>query len=244
MNLTIDQGNTLTKIGIFNQDNLIAESVVSDNEIEKLFAEFPIKNTILSSVIHTSAETIDLLTSKSETFIQLNENTPLPIKNLYKTPATLGKDRIAVAVGANYLKPHTNALVIDAGTTITYEFVNAQGEYLGGNISPGMKMRFDALHTFTKKIPLIECAENLANADSWFDLLGNDTKSAISSGVINGIIFEMDGYINTLKEKYSDIIVFLTGGDTFFFESTLKNRIFAHKNLLLVGLNRILNYNV
>ena len=167
----------------------------------------------------------------------MNENTSLPIKNLYKTPSTLGKDRIAVAVAANYLKPNTNVLVIDAGTTITYEFIDTKGQYLGGNISPGMKMRFNSLHTFTKKLPLIEHTENS-------DLLGNDTKSAISSGIINGIIFEMDGYINTLKEKYADIVIFLTGGDTFFFESTLKNRIFAHKNLLLIGLNRILNYNV
>jgi len=241
MNLTIDQGNTFTKIGIFEQDNLIADVVLPDNDIEnklsELFITYPIKNCILSSVIHTSPETIDLLTSKSSTFIELNEHTPIPIKNLYKTPSTLGKDRIAVAVAANYLKPDTNILVIDAGTTITYEFINAKGEYLGGNISPGMKMRFNALHTFTKKLPLIEQTEN-------FNLLGNDTKSAISSGVINGIIFEMDGYINALKEKYADIVIFLTGGDTFFFESTLKNRIFAHKNLLLVGLNRILNYNV
>lgn len=241
MNLTIDQGNTFTKIGIFEQDNLIADVVVSDNDMEhklaELFTIYPIKNSILSSVIHTSPETIDLLTSKSKIFIELNENTSLPIKNLYKTPSTLGKDRIAVAVGANYLKPNTNVLVIDSGTAITYEFINAKGEYLGGNISLGMKMRFNALHTFTKKLPLIEQTEK-------FYLLGNDTQSAILSGVIYGIIFEMDGYIDTLKKKYPDIIIFLTGGDTFFFENTLKNRIFAHKNLLLVGLNRILNYNV
>ena len=247
MNLTIDQGNTFTKIAVFEQDNCIKEFSISDSDIKgklnEIFSTYKIENTILSSVIHTSPETIDLLTSKSKNFIQLNEHTPLPIKNLYKTPATLGKDRIAVAVGANYLKPSTNVLVIDAGTTITYEFINANGEYLGGNISPGMKMRFNSLHTFTKKLPLIEQTENLANADRWFDLLGNDTKSAILSGVINGIIFEMDGYIDTLKEKYADINVFLTGGDTFFFENTLKNRTFAHKNLLSVGLNRILNYN-
>ncbi len=141
-----------------------------------------------------------------------------------------------MAVAANYLKPNTNCLIIDAGTCITYEFVNANSEYLGGNISPGINMRIKALYTFTKKLPLVEPVEKA-------NLLGNDTKSAISSGVINGITFEMDGYINILKEKYPDLTIFLTGGDTFFFESTFKNRTFAVKNLLSIGLNRILNYN-
>lgn len=240
MNLTVDQGNSFTKIGIFEQDNLIYDSILQDNsnkEFTNLFKKYPIKNSIISSVIDCSPEIINILKQNSKNFIELNSETPIPIKNSYKTPSTLGKDRIAVAVAAHYLKPEVNKLVIDAGTTITYEFITNTGEYLGGNISPGMKMRFKALNHFTKKLPLLNFEEN-------FRFFGNDTKTAINSGVINGISFEIDGYIDRLKEKYPDIFIFFTGGDTFFFENTLKNRTFVHKNLLLTGLNRILVYNV
>ena len=241
MNLTIDQGNTFTKIGIFDKEDFIDEILMEEKEVERkiieLFAKYPIKNSILSSVVDVSDIEVKLLKLKSKRFIELSENTPLPIKNLYKTPATLGKDRIAAAVAVNYLEPKANNLAIDAGTCITYDFVSSQGEYLGGNISPGVDMRLKALNVFTKKLPLIEFDEN-------YELLGNDTKTAILSGIVNGICFEMDGYIDTLKEKYSDLSVFLTGGNTFFFAKTLKNHIFAIPNLVLIGLNRILNYNV
>jgi len=239
MNLTIDQGNTFTKIGIFEQDNLIADVAVPDNDMEnklaELFATYPIKNCILSSVIHTSPKTIDLLTSKSKKFIELNENTPLPIENLYKTPETLGKDRIAVCVGANYLKPNANLLVIDAGTAITYDVVNAKNQYVGGNISPGLEMRRKALHTFTQKLPLIEIKDSVP-------MLGTATNEAILAGIVNGLIYEMEGYISSLLSIYPNLSVFLTGGDVFYFEKKLKNSIFADSNLLLVGLNRILNF--
>ena len=240
MNLTIDQGNSFTKIGLFKNEECLENSIFKDfdeNKVIEIFSKYAIENCILSSVINTPPSLIETLKKSSNFFIELNEKTPLPIKNLYKTPDSLGKDRIAVAVAANYLKPNTNCLVIDAGTTITYELITANGEYLGGNISPGMNMRFKALHTFTKKLPLIDYSEN-------YYLMGNDTQSAILSGIMNGIVFEMNGYINELKIKYPDLSVFLTGGDSFFFDTKLKNRIFATKNLLLIGLNRILNYNV
>jgi type III pantothenate kinase len=240
MNLTIDQGNSFTKIALFDNENYIENFIFDsfgEKELLDLFAKYPIQNSILSSVIHTSPTLLAALKAESKIFIELTDKTPIPIKNSYASPETLGKDRIAVAVAANFLQPNANCLVIDAGTTITYELITSKGEYLGGNISPGMNIRFKSLNTFTKKLPLIESAEN-------FELIGNSTQTAILSGVMNGIIFEMDGYINTLKEKYPDLSTFLTGGDTFFFDTKLKNRIFAVKNLLVIGLNRILNYNV
>ncbi|MGL4492132.1 MAG: type III pantothenate kinase, partial [Tannerellaceae bacterium] len=156
---------------------------------------------------------------------------------LYKTPNTLGRDRLAAVVGAHSIKPGHNLLVIDAGTAITYEFLNAEGCYMGGNISPGMKTRFKALNYYTQKLPLL-------NEDGDTPDLGDSTETAIRSGVVNGVVFEIDGYINSLRSKYSDLFVFLTGGHSFYFERRLKNSIFADINLVLIGLNTILDYNV
>jgi type III pantothenate kinase len=128
-------------------------------------------------------------------------------------------------------------LVIDAGTAITYELLEASGKYKGGNISPGMTTRFKALNQFTKKLPLVSETEDVP-------FLGRDTTSAIQAGVVNGIVFEMDGYIDALKVEYPSLLVFLTGGHSFYFERRLKNTIFADINLVLTGLNRILEYNV
>jgi len=237
MNLTIDQGNAYLKAGVFDGEKFVEESGQSEDRLVFLLAKYPVENSILSSVGDYPQNIVRHLQSLRGKFIELDEKTKLPIKNLYKTPVTLGKDRLAVAVAANYLMPGKNCLIIDAGTCITYDFVNAQGEYLGGNISPGMNMRFKALNAYTKQLPLLSYREKTP-------FLGDDTETAICSGVINGISLEMDGYIDRMKEKYPDLSIFLTGGDTIFFENTLKNSIFAHKNLLLIGLNRILNYNL
>jgi type III pantothenate kinase len=173
---------------------------------------------------------------KVSNVIFLNENTPVPITTGYETPATLGKDRLAAAVGANYLQPDKNILVIDAGTAITYEFIDSKGVYAGGNISPGLTTRFRALNHFTGKLPLVNETEDVP-------FIGSNTEMAIIAGVVNGIVFEMDGYIDTLKAQYKDFFVFLTGGHSFYFERRLKNHIFADPNLVLTGLNRILEYN-
>ena len=170
-------------------------------------------------------------------FIYFDNDVRLPITIKYKTPHTLGKDRIAAVVGAYYLQPNRNILIIDAGTCITYELLEASGSYLGGNISPGMTTRFKALNDYTKKLPLVNEREEVP---CW----GTCTEDAIRAGVVNGIVFEMDGYIDKAKELYSDVLVFLTGGHSFYFESRLKNFIFADINLVLTGLNRILEYNV
>jgi type III pantothenate kinase len=171
-------------------------------------------------------------------FIILDERTPLPIKVQYQTPQTLGKDRLAAVVGASFLQPEKDILVIDAGTAITYELIEASGIYLGGNISPGMSIRFKALNHFTGKLPLVQ------EEKEEVPLIGFSTKTAIQAGVVKGIIYEMDGYINELRSRYPELLVFLTGGHSFYFERRLKNTIFANINLVLTGLNRILEYNV
>jgi type III pantothenate kinase len=239
VNLVIEQGNTKLKAAVFKNGRIIS-SVFGNSRnysiINQIIENKAITKTIVSSVVDVENDFINDLKSKVSPVIFLNENTPVPITVEYKTPATLGKDRLAAATGANYLKPGKNILVIDAGTAITYEFIDSEGVFAGGNISPGLTTRFQALNRFTEKLPLVSETE-------YVPFTGYNTETAIIAGVVNGIIFEMDGYIDALKARYKDFFVFLTGGHAFYFESRLKNHIFADPNLVLTGLNRILDYN-
>jgi len=240
MNLCIDQGNSSTKVGVFDDNVLIdyfAIEELSEVEIEKLFERFVIDACIISSVTMKYDELLDILNKKNIFLVQLDHNTVVPIVNKYETPHTLGKDRLAAIVGAVFLEPGNDLLIVDAGTAITYDFVDANGVYWGGNIAPGLSMRLRSLHEFTQKLPLVEPV-----VDS--PLIGNSTDSALISGALHGIVFEIDGYINALKIKYPKLSVFLTGGSIFYFDTKLKNPIFAERNLVLIGLNRILQYNV
>ena len=241
MNLIIDQGNTRSKTAVFSDDELLYaqqfEGELQESDIIELQKKFPFQNSILSSVASEGKQIKEILKDCSSTFIELSPETPVPLENLYQTPETLGLDRLAAAVGANSLYPNRNLLIIDSGTAITYDFVNDKNQYLGGNISPGMDMRFRALHQFTHRLPLVEYSQNE-------NLLGNDTQSAILQGVVSGIIFEMEGYISELKKKFPNLLTFLTGGNAFCFEKRLKNSTFVSENLLMTGLNKILIYNV
>ena len=242
MNLIIEQGNTLTKIALFEEGQLAhtyayKNTVFEPSLVEALLERHPCAYGILSTVIERDERLLALLQAKLATFFVLDEGMALPIRIGYATPHTLGKDRIAAVVGAQCLQPSRNVLVVDAGTAITYELLEASGLYVGGNISPGMTTRFRALHHFTQKLPLVSEPEEVP----W---VGVSTESAIQAGVVNGIVLEMDGYIDRLRLKYPGLLVFLTGGHSFYFERRLKNRIFADINLVLIGLNRILEYNV
>jgi len=169
--------------------------------------------------------------------IELDHHTPIPLINRYRTPDTLGYDRIAAAVGAYTIYPEKNVLVIDAGTAITYDLVTGGGEYMGGNISPGMAIRFKSLNKYTNRLPLLEPSIEEP------PLLGSSTKEAIQSGVINGILFELDGFIGDVSRLHPELKVVLTGGDAKYFEGKLKSSIFVDLNLNLIGLNRILEHN-
>jgi len=188
-------------------------------------------------VANHSREIVDFLSSTFDHFIELGAATPLPVINCYKSPETLGYDRIASVSGAHTFFPDQDVLVIDAGTAVTYDVVTSAGEYLGGNIAPGMHMRFKALHRFTSRLPLLEASEN--GAEIW----GTTTEKAILSGVINGMVFEMEGFIGMFSEQFNQPKIVLTGGDAKSFEKKLKSSIFVVSHLNLIGLNRILEHN-
>ena len=241
MNLTIDIGNTRSKFAIFNKGEIIdviIENKLSIEAIKSILINYPsLENAIISSVRDIDLSITSFLKSNFSFFIELTNKTLVPIENLYKTKNTLGKDRLAAVVGANNIFPNSNVLVIDMGTAITIDFINEKNQYLGGTISPGLEMRFKALNHFTGKLPLLEKNKN-------FNIIANNTENAIISGVQNGIIFEIDSYINQLKHDYEGLKIILTGGDAIFFDKMLKNTIFVNLNLNHIGLNRIIEHNI
>ena len=223
MNLVIDIGNTVAKLAVFDNEDMIEVIRGSNHSLDclpMLCHKYPIKKAIIASVITLSNTIKRQLKKVNIPILELTYQTPIPIQNMYKTPETLGMDRLAAVVGANYLCPDKNLLVIDAGTALTYEFIDAQGRYWGGNISPGIYIRFKTLNACCDKLPLIEKGGDLPE-------FGYSTETAIRAGVIKGIL-----------------LVFLTGGDKFSFDTNLKSIIFADRFLVLKGLNRILDYNV
>ena len=240
MNLVLDFGNTKIKAAVFSEKKEILEIFTWNNYsaeiIDEIKFKYLIDSVILCSVVAISEEIEIHLKSNFAYYLRLNSDTPLPIKNNYSTPKTLGLDRIAAAVGANMLKPNTPLFIVDMGTAITYDFVNEHNEFVGGNIAPGVNMRLRAMNTFTNKLPLLEAKEEEK-------LLGDDTASAMMAGVLRGVEFEIEGYISKILKKNPNLSVFLTGGDVFFFEKRLKSSIFVVSNLLLMGLNEILRYN-
>ncbi|MFO7671487.1 MAG: type III pantothenate kinase [Bacteroidales bacterium] len=241
MNLVLDLGNSFGKIAVCRGSEVLESAVyekITIREIAYFNTRYDgLKGVIISSVVNDSREMIDYLGNLFNTCIELDHNTPIPLINRYHTPETLGYDRIAAAVGAYTIYPAKNVLVIDAGTAITFDLVTAGGEYLGGNISPGMTIRFKSLNKYTNRLPYLERPEEKP------PLLGRSTKEAIQAGVVNGIIFELDGFIGAMAQYHPDLQVVLTGGDAKYFEGKLKNSIFVDLNLNLIGLNRILEHN-
>ncbi len=239
MNLVIDSGNTQTKVAVFDKDRLVTTYHIKtfDKTIaQKLLKEHQIDKTIISSVSVHAQDIAQFVQSEGNKVITASHTLNLPLTIKYSTPHTLGIDRLAAAVGANTLYPSENIMVIDAGTAITYEFVSADGVYLGGNIAPGMQLRFKSLNDHTKRLPLIDKEE-------FINPMGTSTQSAIAAGVIQGIIHEIDGYCHHMESKFNSYRILITGGDAEFFVAKLKNPIFVNLNLVLIGLNRILEYN-
>jgi type III pantothenate kinase len=237
MNLVIDYGNSSAKAGVFEGHYMKEKFVFTSPEETRAFiSASTAENFMVSSVSRDAEEVSSWAVNARRKFI-LRHTLPLPIANRYATPATLGVDRLAGACGAQQMFPEHNCLVIDAGTCITYDFLDAQGSYLGGGISPGLHMRFQAVHTFTKKLPLVQAVQEV-------NLIGNSTEQCIQSGVVNGVLEELQGIMRQYREKFEDLKVILCGGDTHFFENQLKASIFAVPELVLSGLNSILIYNV
>jgi type III pantothenate kinase len=240
MNLIIDIGNSQAKVAIFNNRRILKNIILDEFNQDVLYelkAQYPdLIQAILCSVADRDEQLVEIIKKEFDLFIELNYLTPVPIENLYESRETLGQDRLAAAVGANYLFPDSDLLVIDAGTAITYDVIDSQNRYLGGNISPGLETRFRALHEFTNKLPLVEIS------DQW-PLIGRTTEEAIRAGVQAGVLYEMDTMIDRIRDQWIDIKVVLTGGDSFFFDQKLKNTIFVMFELTLLGLNRILEYN-
>lgn len=245
MNLVIDIGNSLTKAALFSDNDLYSFSSfekISVDSLKRLLELHPaVKNIILSSVVELDKSISDYLSS-SYHFIELTHETKLPLENLYSSPQTLGKDRLAAGVGANSLFRGQHVLSVDAGTCIKYDLVNAKNQYLGGGISPGIEMRFKALNHFTDKLPLVNY--------TYFDqLVGQNTEQSILSGVMNGVAEEVRGIIHRYEQQYPGIKVVFTGGYLKFFEKIFNiggngnSNIFADPFLVMKGLNHILNFN-
>lgn len=241
--LVIDIGNSRSKIAVFQGDQLIRSEkvqVLDTTILGEYLKNSEITHSIISSVNDGIIALEDFLKQRTA-YIRFSTLLQTGIENKYKSPATLGLDRLAGIIGARTLFPDKNCLVIDAGTCITYDAINKDGMYEGGSISPGLKMRLKAMHNFTRRLPEVELVEY----DDW---QGYDTKSAMLSGVVNGAIEEVKGFIEIYNSKYSQLHVVLCGGDSIFFDYRLKNSIFAHAlktepDLVLIGLNEVIQQN-
>jgi type III pantothenate kinase len=239
LNLVVDIGNTRIKAALFKENILFKNksyNTVSELISDKLFIS-EAKNAIIASVVEGLGNFYDSFNAIIPTQI-FTVDTNIPLKNLYQSVSTLGSDRIIASVGGYFLYPNTNLLIVDAGTCIKYNFTNSKNEYLGGGISPGIQMKFKSLNQFTSKLPLISFDE------TYTDLIGTNTQNSILSGILNGTVEEIDGIINQYNTQFTNLICILTGGDCEYLAKRLKNSIFAHQNLILKGLNDILNYNL
>lgn len=240
MNLIIDVGNTLLKLAVFDANVLQYKKtcikkdfLITLGELSEMYTG--ITNCMVSSVGNFTEHQLLKLKERYPVSV-LTHETPVPFRNLYATPETLGVDRIALMCAAAYQYPAKNVLVIDAGSCITYDFLTAKNEYLGGAISPGVAMRYEALHNYTAKLPLLDA--NLPKK-----IVGNSTATSIHSGVVYGVLNEIEGFVALYKRDYNDLTIILTGGDAHFLRDSLKSDIFANSNFLLEGLNYILEHN-
>ena len=236
--LCFDFGNTRLKCGVFEMDIFKEEVLLPDDNlitIEKLLQQYQPQNTILSSVIKHNEGIENMLLEKTN-FHKLSHITKLNFTTPVGKPETIGADRLALIAAAVYFYPGKNNLVIGLGSCITYNFINQYHQFLGGAISPGMKMRFKTMHEHTVLLPIVQKDWN-------FPVIGYDTKTNLQSGVIAGITYEIDGFIDYYAGKYGNFNVVLTGGDSAYFAGQLKNKIFADLNFLFKGLYAISEVN-
>jgi type III pantothenate kinase len=238
MNLVVDIGNTSTKLAVFEGKEKLSQSRINElscEEFEKELSGFKIKRAIVSSVKKLPPFISDLFFSNIPFVHVLSHKSRLPFKIEYDCPETLGTDRIAAVAGAFNLYPGAEVLVIDAGTAITFDFLSGYN-YKGGNISPGLTMRFKALNIFTDRLPLVSPAES-------YTFPGRNTRDAIIAGVITGVTYEINEYIRTFENKHSDFKVIVTGGDSEYLKDKIDYHISYVPDIVIDGLNYILEYN-
>jgi len=239
MNLIIDIGNTRIKTAVFKDSTILFQNTFLQEKflpsIKVILKKYAIIDVIISSVSLLKTDYLIFLQENLRVFI-LDYSSKLPFINQYKTPKSLGVDRIALIAAAVHIYPNKNVLVFDAGTCVTCDFVNSKREYLGGSISPGIEMRYKALNFYTANLPKLSFVDDIPP-------VGNSTENAIHLGVLNGMIQEIEGIIRQYKDTYKKLTIVLTGGDTIFLAKNLKSTIFANPNFLLEGLNSILTYN-
>lgn len=242
MNLIVDIGNTLVKLAVFENGEMLRQCVAERLEckdLEALTRGERIDRAIVEST--ASCEKTVRVRSIIEDYVgevmEFTPSTPVPIGNAYRSPETLGRDRLAAAVGAVTMHPGQNILVVDFGTAVTIDLITADGVFRGGCISPGVRMRFRALHDYTARLPL--CDPSMGEGE-----VGGTTVEALELGVMNSVAFEIEGYIERLRREFDELCVIFTGGDAKFFVKRIKNTIFAECNLVFTGLDRILEYNV
>tara|TARA_B100000780_G_scaffold208889_1_gene148981 strand:- start:636 stop:1358 length:723 start_codon:yes stop_codon:yes gene_type:complete len=238
MNLTLDIGNTQSKLAVFNNSLVFVKTFNSKfiiDEIDNFLLLYPdIKNLIVCSVTDINLN-LEKYNFNNVHFVSANSN--IPFENLYLSKNLLGNDRIALVSSASISYPGKNVLVIDAGSCITYDFINDKNQYLGGAISPGLKMRYKSLNEFTSKLPLV-------SVESLDKLIGNQTIDSINVGVVNGLVFEIEGFVRQYLSEYDNLTVILTGGNSVFLSNQLKISIFANQNFLLEGLNNLIKLNI
>ncbi|MFT4062123.1 MAG: type III pantothenate kinase [Edaphocola sp.] len=239
MNLCIDWGNTRVKTALFENDTIVKEKNFSEEDalpgIMDLVGEHKPEAAILCAVANHPPELKHLLQERTK-LLMLTSSTKLPILNAYHSPDSLGADRIALAVAAHEIYPEYDNLVVSLGSAITYNFLPRNRAFRGGSISPGLDMRFRALHQFTDKLPLVSEKGELV-------IPGYDTETSIRSGVVMGIGAEIDGMVNFYKEQFPGLNVLLTGGNAHLFADKLKNKVTTDARLLLKGLQAILKFN-
>jgi type III pantothenate kinase len=240
LNLAIDIGNTFIKIALFEGAQIVdvfRMTEFDEAQVSKILDSYPLIDKAIVVDGRGGQQSLEeLVSARVATYIHFGHSVPVPIKNLYSTPATLGYDRLAAAVGAHTIYPHNPVLIVDFGTAVTYDLVTKEGEFMGGNISPGAGSRFRALHDYTATLPQLSLSEQVT-------LVGRTTASAIENGVGLGILFETERYMEALEREYSGIKTIFTGGDANYFAKLVKNPIFATSDLVFYGLNAILEYN-
>lgn len=241
MILTVDIGNTFIKVAVFEEVELIEKFIftsdLAEKKFSKIFKNYPKLTTAIYSSVGKKSEFLDDFLSNHVELIKIDANFSFPFQNRYETPATLGIDRMVLSAGAALRFPKTNCLIIDAGTCVTYDFISANNDYLGGSISPGIRLRYEVLNNYTAKLPLLEKKQPE-------HFIGKNTNEAIHSGVVCGLINEIEGFISKYSVNYHDLTVILTGGDANFLANQLKSTIFADENFLLKSLQQLHSYSL